>query len=303
MNHPVVASRFSVEGVVAAALVLVVGACSRSDLDAIVPTPCPSPVLTAGDSNQTIQVGTDTRTYVLHVPAQYNGSKRVPLILDFHAQYGSGTGERTGSPYPAQTDPDGVVMAFPSGKLGALSTSWNFGPCCVDGADDFDFAKLLVAQVETMACIDARRVYAVGTAPGGGMANDLACRAADVFAAVAPAAFDLLQETVADCKPSRPVTVISFRGTADGLVPYAGGLSSIVPKMPITFLGAQATFKKWADIDGCTGTPSPEDSSGCSTYSSCRGGVEVTLCTKQGGPLEAGDASIAWPMLKRHPKP
>ena len=128
----------------------------------------------------------------------------------------------------------------------------------------------------------------------------MACRAADLFAAIAPSAFDLLEETVDDCKPSRPITVISFRGTADVLVPYDGGSSSLVPGMPVTFLGAQATFKKWAEIDQCTDLPSQVDSNGCSTYSACQGGVEVELCTKQGGGLEAGNASVAWPVLKRH---
>ena len=121
-----------------------------------------------------------------------------------------------------------------------------------------------------------------------------------MFAAIAPAAFDLLEETVADCKPSRPVTVISFRGTADLLVPYAGGSSSVVPTMPITFLGAQATFKKWSEIDQCTDAASAEDSNGCTSHSACQGGVEVILCSKQGGGLEAGNASVAWPVLKRH---
>ena len=115
-----------------------------------------------------------------------------------------------------------------------------------------------------------------------------------------PAAFDLLQEEVADCTPPRAITVISFRGRADPLVPYAGGASSVVAGMPVTFLGAQGTFHKWADIDGCTGAPSPEDSDGCSRYSSCRGGTEVILCSKAGGGQEVGNASIAWPVLRAH---
>jgi polyhydroxybutyrate depolymerase len=170
----------------------------------------------------------------------------------------------------------------------------------VADVDDVAFARALVQDVEKVACIDPRRVYAVGTATGGGLAHYLACHAADVFAAVAPAAFDLLEENVGDCRPSRPVTVISFRGTADPLVPYGGGSSAVVLGMPITLLGAQATFKKWADIDQCTDLPSAEDGNGCSSYSSCQGGVEVILCTKQGGGLEAGNASVAWPVLKRH---
>jgi len=157
-----------------------------------------------------------------------------------------------------------------------------------------------VADVQDRACIDASRVYAVGVLTGGGMAYYLACNAADVFAAVAPAAFDLLQENVGDCLPSRPITEISFRGTGPSRVPYAGGASSLVAGMPITFLGAQATFEHWGQIDGCTGSPSPEDANGCSAYSGCQAGVEVILCTKPGGTEDPGDPSVAWPVLKRH---
>ena len=49
------------------------------------------------------------------------------------------------------------------------------------------------------------------------------------------------------------------------------------------------------------GLPVGEDSNGCSTYSSCQDGVEVVLCTKPEGHQDPGDASVAWPVLKRHP--
>jgi polyhydroxybutyrate depolymerase len=271
-----------------------------ADQRATQPPACPSAVLPAGDSNVTVQVGSVTRSYVLHIPSVYTGKAPSPLVLDFHGIGGSGASELASSPYPVVTDPDGVVMAFPDGLKGPVGTAWNVGPCCVAGVDDVAFARALVVNVSKTACIDLSRVYAVGVLTGGGMAYALACQAADVFAAVAPAAFDLLKENVADCNPSRPVTVISFRGNGDSRVPYAGGASSLVPGMPITFLGAVATFEQWAEIDQCTGSPSQEDSHGCSSYSGCQSGVEVTLCTKQGGHEDPGDASVAWPVLKRH---
>ncbi|WP_437321755.1 alpha/beta hydrolase family esterase [Sorangium sp. So ce385] len=264
---------------------------------------CPSPALSAGDSNKTVMVGSRSRSYVLHVPATYDGSKPVPLVVDFHPLGGSGPSERSGSPYPAQTDPEGVIMAFPSGLSGPSGGAWNVGPCCVADTDDVAFARALVAQVQETACIDPKRIYAVGFSMGGGMSHYLACHAADVFAAVAPAAFDLLQENVGSCEPSRPISVISFRGTSDSIVPYAGGGSSVVRGMPVTFLGAKSTFQKWADINGCTGSPSAENGQGCSTYANCEGGVEVTLCTKQGGGHEPGNATVGWPALKRHVMP
>ncbi len=269
--------------------------------DGAKPVTCPSPALKPDDTRKTVKVDSVDRSYVLHIPPTYDGNKPVPLVVDFHMGGDSGSTELSSSPYPAETDPEGVVMAFPDGKKGPAGTGWNIGPCCVANVDDVAFAKALVTQVQTIACIDPDRVYAVGVGTGGGMAYYVACHAAEVFAAVAPAAWDLLAENVGDCNPPRPITVISFRGTADAVVPYAGGASSVVPGMAITFLGAQATFEKWAEIDRCTGSPSAEDSNGCSTYSSCQDGVEVVLCRKPDGHQDPGNASVAWPVLKRHP--
>ena len=264
---------------------------------------CPSSVLAAGNTDKTLKIGSATRNYVLHVPANYDGKKPVPLVIDFHGLGGSGPNERSSSPYPAQTDPDGVIMAFPTGLSGPSGAAWNVGPCCVKDTDDVAFAKALVTEVEKLACIDPKRVYAVGFSMGGGMSHYLACHASEVFAAVAPAAFDLLKENVDDCKPVRPLSVVSFRGTSDQIVPYAGGESKVVSGMPVTFLGAKATFAKWAELNQCTGSASAEDAQGCASYSSCKDGVDVVLCTKQGGSHEAGNAKVAWPILKKHTLP
>jgi polyhydroxybutyrate depolymerase len=250
-----------------------------------------------------VQVGSASRTYILHVPSTYVGTKPATLVVDLHPLSGSGSGEESTSPYKAVTDPEGVVTAYPNGETGPAGAAWNVGPCCVANVDDVAFVRALVAQVETKACIDPKRVYAVGYSMGGGMSHYLACHAADIFAAVAPAAFDLLQENESGCTPSRPITEISFRSTGDPIVPYDGGYSSLVPGMPVNFLGAQGTFQKWSQIDQCAGSPSAPDSNGCSTYSACGAGVQVTLCTKQGGGHDPGNASVGWPVLKKYVLP
>jgi polyhydroxybutyrate depolymerase len=296
----------------ALSLCAIAAACSRAELDAIVgpadgdagaPGSCPSTPPPVGDTAQTIQVGGIERSYLLHVPANYDASKPAPLLVDLHALAGSGPQERKLSSYPPVVDVDGALMVFPNGLPGPSGNAWNIGPCCVPNVDDVAFIKALLVQLRATTCLDVKRIYATGVSMGGGMAYYLACHAADVFAAVAPSAFDLLQENAAGCQPTRPVTVISFRGSADTLVPYAGGFSAVVPGLPVTFLGAQATFQKWADLDGCSGTPSAPDSAGCSTIRDCQGGAEVTLCTKQGGGQDWGNAALAWPVLKRHALP
>ena len=262
---------------------------------------CPSSVLAPGDYNKKIIIDGKERTYILHVPNTYKGDSPVPLVVDFHPIQGTATGKSGSSPYKGKTDPEGVISVYPDGLKGPMQQAWDVGPCCSE-ADDTTFVRKMVEEVKTLACINPKRVYATGFSMGGGMSHYTACHLADIFAAVAPAAFDLLQENQDACKPVRPISVISFRSTGDPIVSYNGGLSSIVQGMPITFLGAEGTHKKWASINQCTGNPS-QDANGCSTYSNCAGGVKVTLCTKQGGNHDYGNAEVGWPFLKEFTLP
>jgi polyhydroxybutyrate depolymerase len=270
---------------------------------------CPSTALKAGDTTTKITVGTLSREYILHVPSGYTGTTAVPLVVDFHPIGGSDTEWRSGSPYPAVIDKEGVVSAFPNGEPSPnLGNAWDIEGCCTSpingvAVDDVAFARALVADVEKVACIDVKRVYAVGFSMGGGMSNYLGCHAADLFAAAGPASFDLTQQNEGDCAPARPLTMIEWRGKNDTTVPYAGGHSALVTGMALDFLGAVGTFQKWASLDGCTGTPSAADSNNCQTYSQCGGGVQVTLCTDNNGGHEAANANIVWPMLKKYTLP
>jgi polyhydroxybutyrate depolymerase len=256
----------------------------------------------AGDSNGSIMVGGTKRTYILHVPASYKGDKPVPLLLDFHPMiFGTAASQRRSSGYAELADQEGFIVAYADG----VDNAWNLGPCCTRSrdVDDFGLALAMVEKFKSEGCIDGKRVYAAGFSNGGGLSHYLACKSADVFAATSPAAFDLIQEV--ECKPSRPISVVIFRGTSDAIVPYAGGASTPptpYPLEPIHFLGAQGTFKKWAEVDGCTGEPT-SGAGGCKTYTQCKDGVEVTLCTAQGGSHATGDAKVAWPMLKKYTLP
>jgi polyhydroxybutyrate depolymerase len=259
-------------------------------------TACASPALAKGNSNRTIAVGGSSRTYILHVPSSYTGATRVPLVLDFHALGGTGSQEQSSSGYQQLADKNGFLIAFPDG----IDNAWNIGPCCTNSrdVDDLGFAKAMVTAISKDGCVDATRVYATGFSMGGGMSQYLACNAADVFAAVAPASFDLLVPDEEPCMPSRPISVLAFRGTADTVVPFAGGQGS---SGRVTFLGAQGSFERWAGIDQCV-APTTSDGD-CTYYEHCGGGAEIGLCVKQGGSHAPGDANAGWAFLSRFTLP
>ena len=259
---------------------------------------CPATsALEAGNTRGSLDVAGTRRTYVVHVPSSYDGEAPVPLLFDMHGLFGSGMGQLRGSGTAAVADREGFITVYPDG----IDNAWNVGPCCTfdRDVDDVGFMRALVEKLRSEACVDETRVYATGVSMGGGMSHYLACEAAETFAAVAPAAFDLLEEQ--DCQPSRPISVLSSRGTSDRIVPYAGGASNPPNGLRTTihFLGAERTFEAWAQINGCTGSPSPSYD-GCETYSECDNGVETTLCTAQGGGHTYGDPERAWEMLSKY---
>ncbi|MCF0222734.1 MAG: feruloyl esterase [Fibrobacter sp.] len=264
-------------------------------------TSCTGKEYQSGDHKMSVNVGGKSRTFIMHVPSAYKGDKPVPLVIDYHPIGGSGQGQLSGTTYKAKTDPEGVISFYPDGTGGKsmMGAGWNVGPCCSND-DDVAFSYEMINYAKEKLCIDTKRIYGTGFSMGGGMSNHVACMMNDVFAAVAPAAMDLNITNSAQCKKTRPISVIMFRGTNDNVCRYQGGDSGF--NDGLNFLGAEKNFKFWADFNECTGSPS-KNSNGCDEYSNCKDGTKVVLCTKQGGGHEQGDGSVGWPFLKQFTLP
>lgn len=251
---------------------------------------------------RTINVDGVSRTFILQVPSSYTGMEAVPLLLDFHGIFGSGEAQRSSSGYLAISEREGFLVAYPDG----IDQAWNVGPCCTfdRNVDDVKFARAIVASIRQEANIQASRIYAAGMSMGGGMTHYLACHAADIFAAFAPSAFDLLEENSPQCNPSRAVPILSSRGTNDQLVPYSGGASTPPNGLNTTihFLGAEATLARWAELSGCGGA-TITDEHNCKIYRDCSEGVEVGLCSMTEAGHVPGNAEVGWAFLSQFEHP
>ena len=256
-----------------------------------------------GEGFHTVQLQFEgqQRTYTLYVPPGYSGREMVPLVVDFHGFGSNGAGQMGWSGFRQLSDQHGFLVLYPEG----VGASWHVSGCCgeaaASGLDDVGAVRAMLEDAEGRACIDRDRVYASGLSQGGGMAHHVACLAADVFAGVAPVSSDLRTDP---CVPARPISQLSFRGTADTLSPYEGGLVG-PPGGQYEAIVARATFARWRGIDGCQGPVEPLGEH-CEIARSCAGGAEVALCSvPEGGhilylnPSQFDVAAVAWEFLKR----
>jgi polyhydroxybutyrate depolymerase len=196
-----------------------------------------------------------------------------------------------------------------------LAPTWNAGACCgyalTHKVDDVGFLRTLIDRLEHDYTVDPKRIFVTGISNGGMMSYRLACELADRIAAIAPV--EGAQDV--ECRPSGPVSVVIFHGTADLLVPYKGGSTpfQIGPKRTDTSVSSTVAF--WVKQDGCSTTPKHEETSQLriDTYSGCKDGTGVALYAIPGGHhmwpgtrLSHNDVpatDIMWSFFAAHPKP
>jgi polyhydroxybutyrate depolymerase len=182
------------------------------------------PAAAPGQTTIHIQSSGVARDYIRHVPTAYDGAKPMPLVVDVHGYEEGAAIQAAMSGFGPYGDRNGFVTIEPDG-LGPVP-HWDTSL----GSKDLKFIGDALDNVEKTMCIDTTRVYATGLSQGAYMSSAIACEYADRFAAVAPVAG--ITAIIKGCKPARPVPVISFHGTSDPILSYAGGLGPGALNLP-----------------------------------------------------------------------
>lgn len=250
-----------------------------------------------------IDINGVSRNYLLYVPASYDSTQAVPLVIAFHSMFQTTTQMAGYSGWIPVADEHNFLLLYPKGMGTASDFSsttemlaWNTNHRPDETfVDDVAFVNALLDELTKSFCIDPDRVYATGLNYGAAMSNRLACELSDRIAAFGPvsAASDYASEMILEdgCHPDYPVSIMAFQGTmgagndpsADIMAKqFAGDLSA----------GDEETWlMQWLKINACEQSPVQLDPIGKVSgiaFSRCAGNAEIVL-------YQVADMKIAWP--------
>jgi polyhydroxybutyrate depolymerase len=165
------------------------------------------------------------RAYRVHVPPVL--PMGAPLVIQLHGGGGNGVGLDRLTRFHHLADRERFAVASPNG----FDRHWNDGrqpgtarrSALADDVDDVGFVVALIDRLAEWLPLDRSRVYAVGISNGAMMTARLASQIPDRIAAFAQVAGTVSDDAARWWHPDRAVPLIQIHGTADDIVPYAGG--------------------------------------------------------------------------------
>ena len=155
---------------------------------------------TAAPAEETIEVGGETRSYLVFATPQ-PASRPRPVVMLLHGgfQTPEGFAELTGFPeFAARHD---VVAVFPRG----IDRHWNDGrsDATQSGANDVRFLSAVLDTLVARGTADPARLYVGGLSNGGMMSLRLACEGGARVAGIAVVAAN--QPVAWHCPAQRPL--------------------------------------------------------------------------------------------------
>jgi polyhydroxybutyrate depolymerase len=173
-----------------------------------------------------------TRTFLLERPSAPGPRPTVIMLHGAGARSDAASIARATGLAQLATQ-QGMVAVFPQ-AIGR--TVWNFFPPGTETErflalsrdeggipDDIAFLNALVADLALRGISDPRRIFLAGNSNGGFMTLRMLCAGAS-FAAIGILISGMPEPVGADCRRARPTPTVMIKGTADSVVPYAGGL-------------------------------------------------------------------------------
>ncbi|HUF87064.1 MAG TPA: hypothetical protein VMM59_06755 [Thermohalobaculum sp.] len=179
-------------------------------------------------AQQAMQHGGETRHYYLEPP---RGARPAPAIVVLHGGVTVPSRMRRIAHFTLHEK--GWAEIYPV----ALGDHWR-------AASDLGFLRVLIERLAAEGLIDPTGVHFAGASDGGAMVLRLLCEAPGLAAGAAVVSMTMPEDL--DCAGARPVPLLLVNGTADPVVPFAGGEAAGGRVLP-----ARETAARLARLNGC----------------------------------------------------
>jgi polyhydroxybutyrate depolymerase len=180
--------------------------------------------------NCSLSVQGVTRTYVLHIPPNFQPNSSA-LVIALHGSQGSGSQFQDMSLLSNKADEVGFAVAYPDALRSSQGhTLWSvfYNDFAFTGAppDDVGFLRQLINTLQANLHPDPKKVYVTGFSVGGYMAHRAGVQLSDLVAAIGVAEGTLSAIAPGDTRTvgatTAPVSVLILHGDQDSAIPYCG---------------------------------------------------------------------------------
>lgn len=237
-----------------------------------------SPVPIGQPTQRTVQVDGQERDYLIYLPTGYSPDQPAPSVTTFHGLGGNAWLQLVTTGVIESANAHGYVVIAPD----AIGGRWQLPTGEGSGAEalaspENAYLDAVLADVDSVACVDPARRYAAGMSLGSAMIFVEACLPNRRFAAFGGVGASVYRPI---CNAAPPAPIIYFHGTADQVVPYNGG-----DAMGYPVEAAPANMAEWSAHNGCAQPPTVSTLADLtrSAWTDCMDGAEVDFFSVEGG--------------------
>ncbi|MEP7195505.1 MAG: T9SS type A sorting domain-containing protein [Saprospiraceae bacterium] len=177
------------------------------------------------------------RTFIVHLPFNYNTNKQYPIVLNLHGYNSNATQQQLYTQFDKVADTEGFIVVYPN----AISNSWD-----LNGNNDVNFISHLVDALRSNYSCNLC-LFITGLSDGGFMTYKLACTLQKPINAIAIGSGNMTKFLQNSCTSAAEIPLMHFHGTADQLVAY-NGVSPFIPPV-------DTTIKWWISHNNCNLKP------------------------------------------------
>lgn len=166
-----------------------------------------------------------SRSFMVHLPPGYNGTRALPVVMAFHGLGMNSTMMYGLTGFTGLADRKNFIVVFPNSAAGRFQDGLAQGP------DDVSFVRAMLDKLQRSLSVDSKRIYACGISNGGYFTQLLALAMPERIAACGVVAATLTSGAQAYAGGGRGVPIVFFEGVDDPLLPWGDGRNKDLGKL------------------------------------------------------------------------